>query len=100
MHERDAIGGVVSCSALKRAYRDAIRSAASRAQFLHLDGDPEVIRDRIANRKDHFMPPSLLDSQLETLEPLEPGEPGVAIELAMRPDEIVDEFLSVMARLR
>ncbi|UPK76522.1 gluconokinase [Nocardioidaceae bacterium SCSIO 66511] len=92
LHERRDTGGVVSCSALKRAYRDVLVEAAPALCFLHLDGDPEMIRERIARRKDHFMPPSLVDSQLATLEPLEPDECGVAIDLTKRPDEIIEEF--------
>ena len=92
LHERRDTGGVVSCSALKRAYRDVLVEAAPSLCFLHLDGDPAVIRERIARRKHHFMPPSLVDSQLSTLEPLERDECGVAIDLTKRPDEIIEEF--------
>ena len=92
--ERAPIGGVVSCSALKRAYRDVLVNAAPTVSFLHLHGDPAVIRERIANRKGHFMPPSMVDSQLATLEVLEPDEPGAVVDLTLTPDEIVDEFLA------
>jgi gluconokinase len=61
-------GRVVACSALKRAYRDQIRSKAERVQFVFLDGDRELIRTRVASRHGHFMPANLLDSQLRTLE--------------------------------
>lgn len=71
---RDA-GGVVSCSALLRRYRDIIRSHAPDAWFALLTAEPSVLRDRMHNR-DHFMPASLLSSQLATLEPLEPDEHG------------------------
>ncbi|UYM04395.1 gluconokinase [Solicola gregarius] len=98
LDERTDLGGVVSCSALKRAYRDVLVDAAPSVRFLHLDGDSDVIRARIARRKHHFMPPSLIDSQLATLEPLEPDEPGAAIDLTMTPDAIVDEFLDTTGR--
>lgn len=91
--ERTSTGGVVSCSALKRAYRDVLVRSAPTMRFLHLHGDEDVIRQRIANRKGHFMPPSLVDSQLETLEVLAPDEPGVVIDLEMKPGDIVDEFV-------
>lgn len=87
-------GGVVSCSALRRAYREVLVDAAPAVRFLHLDGDPEVIRQRIARRKHHFMPPSLIDSQLETLEPLGPDEPGRVLDLTLTPEAIVDRFVA------
>lgn len=92
--DKASVGAVVSCSALKRAYRDVLVKAAPSVRFLHLHGDHDIIRQRIANRKGHFMPPSLVDSQLSTLEVLEPDEPGVVVDLALTPDEIVDEFLA------
>ena len=66
--------GVVACSALRRAYRDRLREAAGPVQFLHLVAPREVIAERLAARRGHFMPLALLDSQLATLEPLAPGE--------------------------
>src|SRR5512142_529533 len=65
---RTNTGLVVSCSALKRAYRDVLRNADAGVQFVHLTGDPAVIRQRISQRAGHYMPASLLDSQLATLE--------------------------------
>lgn len=73
-------GLVVACSALKRSYRDAIRAAAPTAEFVHLVVPRGVLGDRVANRPGHFMPVSLLDSQLETLEPLEPDEAGARVD--------------------
>ena len=71
-------GIVVSCSALKRVYRDRIFEAAVRAvTFVHLDGPKAVLAERLKGRKGHFFPPSLLDSQLATLEPLGADEPGI-----------------------
>ncbi len=72
-------GLVVACSALKRVYRDAIRAEAPTVRFLELDSAPALLADRMAQRADHFMPPSLLASQLALLEPLEVDEPGVRI---------------------
>ncbi|OLR90349.1 gluconokinase [Actinokineospora bangkokensis] len=84
-------GGVVTCSALKRRYRDTLLAAApGHVLFLHLDGDKELLAERIGRRSGHFMPPALLDSQLADLEPLEPGEPGVRLDIALTPDALVD----------
>lgn len=59
---------VATCSALKKNYRDQLRQCHGRVQFIHLQGSKETILNRIANRKCHFMPTSLLDSQFDTLE--------------------------------
>lgn len=81
---------LVTCSALKRVYRDVLRTADARVVFLHLDGSADLIGDRIRARTDHFMPPALLESQLATLEPLEAEEDGAVIEVSGTPDEIAD----------
>ncbi|TDE00328.1 gluconokinase [Jiangella asiatica] len=85
--------GVITCSALRRSYRDILRGADGHVRFVHLDGDPEVIAERMRKRQGHFMPPSLLRSQLDTLEPLEPDEDGVRVPIDGTPDEIADEAL-------
>ena len=77
---------VVTCSALKRAYRDRLATAPGRTVFLHLVGSPELLGARMAARSGHFMPASLLPSQFATLEPLElgtRGEHGFTIESAI-----------------
>ena len=71
-------GLVVACSALKRVYRDAIRAEAPTVRFVELDSSPTLLAARMV-RPGHFMPPSLLASQLATLEPLAADEPGVRI---------------------
>ncbi|WP_181805791.1 gluconokinase [Streptomyces shenzhenensis] len=81
-------GGVVSCSALKRAYRDRLRAAAPGLVFLHLTGDRQLIEDRMSHRRGHFMPTALLDSQFATLQPLEEDEAGVAVDISGSPEEI------------
>ncbi|MBC7596170.1 MAG: gluconokinase [Kineosporiaceae bacterium] len=91
--EHDQSGGVMSCSALKRVYRDILVEAAPRTAFLHLYGDHDLIRSRIENRKDHFMPASLLASQEEILEGLAIDENGFAIDITPSVAEIVDAFL-------
>lgn len=89
-HERAELGGVVSCSALKRSYRDRLRAAAPGVVFVHLTGDRALIEDRMSHRQGHFMPTALLDSQFATLQPLEPDEAGVAVDVAGSPEEITD----------
>ncbi len=80
-------GGVVSCSALKRRYRDRLVSAARHVFFLHLDGSRELIAARITARQGHFMPPGLLDTQFADLEPLGNDEAGAAIPIDGTPQE-------------
>ena len=84
---------IVTCSALRRAYRDVLRSARGRVRFLHLTGSRTVLGARIGARTGHFMPAAMLISQLETLEALQPDEDGVAVDIDARPEEIVDSAL-------
>jgi gluconokinase len=84
--------GVITCSALKRAYRD--RLARPDVVFVHLSGDRDTIAARLGQRAGHFMPPSLLDSQLSTLEPLQEDERGVVIELKGSPEAQADEIVA------
>ncbi len=86
-------GGVVSCSALKRVYRDRLRGHAAGLVFLHLDGSRAVIERRQASRPGHFMPASLLSSQFATLEPLAPDEHGVVIDVDQSVDQIVQSYV-------
>jgi gluconokinase len=87
-------GAVVACSALKRIYRKRILDAAPKAIFVHLQGDRDLLLRRLNNRANHFMPPSLLDSQLETLEPLASGEAGAVVEVAGSETEILNAVLT------
>jgi gluconokinase len=87
-------GGVMSCSALKRAYRDQLRQHCPGVEFLHLVGTPEVIGRRQASRPGHFMPASLLASQFETLEPLLADEYGVDVDGDQDNDSIVENYLA------
>jgi carbohydrate kinase (thermoresistant glucokinase family) len=86
-------GLVLSCSSLKRRYRDLLRSADPELRFAHLAGPRELIANRMAARKDHYMPPALLDSQLATLEPLEEDEAGIVLDIATAPPELVRQIL-------
>ena len=85
---------VVACSALKRSYRDLIRERGGSVLFAHLAGSRELLAERMGARSQHFMPLTLLDSQLATLEPLEPDEHGLVLDIAEPPDEIADAILS------
>ncbi len=87
-------GLVVTCSALRRSYRDVLREAAPDLQFVFLKGPLALIADRLAARRGHFMPASLLDSQLATLE--EPGRDEVAwlCDISRPAQEIVDELMA------
>jgi gluconate kinase len=61
--------------------------------MVHLAGPRELVAQRLAARRGHFMPPELLDSQYATLEPLQPDEPGITVDLALTPDQIANEIL-------
>lgn len=91
-------GGVMSCSALKRRYRDQLREQCPEVEFLHLHGTPEVISARQASRPGHFMPASLVASQFATLEPLEDDEAGIVVDVAADIDSIVDTYISTIER--
>lgn len=86
-------GAVVTCSALKRRYRDTLREAAPAITFLHLHGDKDTVRRRVGSRPGHFMPTSLVDSQFADLEPLGDDERGTVVELSLPVDVIVARFL-------
>ena len=87
-------GGVMSCSALKRKYRDQLRKHCPQVRFLHLSGSPEVIGRRQASRPGHFRPASLLTSQFDTLEPLEADEHGVVVDVDQDIDAVVENYLT------
>lgn len=98
-HGRAGLGGVVSCSALKRIYRDRLRAAAPDVEFLHLTGDRALIERRMAERRGHFMPTALLDSQFATLQPLQDDEAGVAVDVSGSPREITERAVAALRRL-
>ncbi|WP_297726560.1 gluconokinase [Mycobacterium sp.] len=87
-------GGVVSCSALKRKYRDHLRAHCPGVEFLHLSGSPELIGRRLAARSGHFMPAALLRSQLDALEPLGVDEAGVTADAGQGVEAIVDAYVA------
>ncbi|WP_433211680.1 gluconokinase [Microtetraspora malaysiensis] len=97
---RDAAGGVVSCSALKRTYRDALRKRGPGVWFLHLAGPPDVAAARVGEREGHFMPVSLVTAQYAALEPLADDEPGLAVEFVLPPEQIVERAMRALAEIQ
>ncbi|WP_405782103.1 gluconokinase [Streptomyces sp. NBC_00859] len=95
-HGRADRGGVVSCSALKRSYRDRLRAEAPGVVFLHLTGDRELIERRMAERRGHFMPTALLDSQFATLQPLGRDEAGTAVDISGTPEDITGRAVTAL----
>jgi gluconokinase len=93
IREHQAPGGVVTSSALKRRYRDVLRTGGE-VWFAHLHGDRALLAERMKTRTGHFMPVSLLDSQLADLEPLEPDEPGATFDIGGTPEEITRAALT------
>ncbi|MCU6433154.1 gluconokinase [Undibacterium sp. Jales W-56] len=90
-------GLVLSCSALKRAYRDLLREADPALVFVHLDGDRELITARMRARNDHFMPLSLLDSQLADLQALQADEQSIRLNIQKEPAVLIQEILNLSA---
>lgn len=99
-HGSKEVDTVITCSALKRVYRDVLRAdvaglgAGHRVVFAHLDGSAAVIAARLEGRQGHFMPASLLQSQIDTLEDLDPDEDGVVLDLGARPEVLIEEALA------
>lgn len=87
-------GMVMACSALRRVYRDRLRAHVPDLVFVHLDGTRDLLAVRAAARTDHYMPASLLPSQLATLQPLADGERGVAINVNDTVDAIADKAMA------
>jgi carbohydrate kinase (thermoresistant glucokinase family) len=85
--------GVVTCSALKRAYRDIVIGDRPDVGLVHLKGSRELIGRRMAARKGHFMPTALLDNQFATLQEPAPDERAIVVDVGGTPEEIVDEIL-------
>jgi len=89
-------GIVVACSALKRSYRDLLREHAPDLFVVYPEGSIELISARIGARQHEFMPAGLLRSQFDTLEPLQADEVGVAVDVALSPDEIIDAVVATL----
>jgi gluconokinase len=99
LHKTGA-SAVVTCSALRRSYRDRLRTCGAPLMFVHLTGDGEVIRARMAGRTGHFMPTKLLDSQLATLEKPGPDENCIAVDVAGSADDMVAASIAAIDRFR
>jgi gluconokinase len=87
-------GLVISCSALKRSYRDILRADAPGLRFVYLKGGRELIAQRLAGRRGHFMPPSLLESQFTTLEEPLPDEDAWVCDIARAAQDIVTALVA------
>jgi carbohydrate kinase (thermoresistant glucokinase family) len=98
MRERGAPGHpvVMACSALKRMYRERIRMQEPAAFFVHLVATRAELERRMQHRHGHFMPASLLDSQLQTLEPLASGEHGATINVHGTEDQVIERVLAAV----
>lgn len=93
----DADGDVVvTCSALRRIYRDVLSEADARVRFVHLHGTRELHKQRMEARQGHFMPLALLDSQLATLELLQADEDGAMVSIDGTPEQIVASALTAL----
>jgi gluconokinase len=82
-------GLVMSCSALKRSYRDVLRAAAGELRFVFLEGQRSLIAERLTGRRGHYMPPALLDSQFAILEKPSPDEDAWACDIRESPEDLV-----------
>lgn len=91
---RAGTGLVMTCSALKRAYRDILRAEAPGVRFVYLQGAHELIAGRLAERRGHFMPPALLDSQFATLEEPSPDEGAWVCDISQPPERIVADLVA------
>lgn len=96
--DHDAAGTptVLACSALRRSYRDLLRSSGADVVFVHLAGSKELISERMLARQGHFMPEKLLDSQFGTLEQLQDDEQGVTLDLVHTPAELVEQTVAYL----
>ena len=90
--------GIITCSALRRRYRDVLR--APQVVFVHLVGTQQTIAGQLSQRSGHFMPSSLLDSQLATLEPLESDETGLEVLLGRDPAALAEEVIDRLGLTR
>lgn len=93
-------GLVLSCSALKRAYRDILREGDPDLTFVHLTGDHDVIANRMKARPGHFMPISLLESQFRDLEPLQADERSIVLNIDTSPESLVEQILDASRQVK
>ena len=88
--------GVVTCSALKRRYRDVLAGGQNDVRLVYLKGDKRLIADRLGGRQGHFMPPALLQSQFDALEEPAAEEAAITIAIDATPDEIVKRIMAAL----
>lgn len=88
---------VVTCSALKRSYRDLLREGNPSVRFCQLDADTAILLARVEGRRGHYMPPSLLYSQLRSLQPLEDDEPGGRVNAEGDLPDVLRRVLAMLA---
>jgi gluconokinase len=88
---------VIACSGLKRSYREILTDGRDDVRLVHLKGTPELIAPRLARRRGHFMPLSLLETQFAALEEPGPDEHAIVVSIEGTPEEIVD---AIFAQLR
>ncbi|TIC84509.1 gluconokinase [Nocardioides sp. GY 10127] len=97
-HAEAGRGCVATCSALRRVYRDRLRDGVPDVLPVLLTAPVDELRRRVSHRPDHFMPASLLDSQLATLEPLEDDEDGVVLDVTGPPPAVLDAAVRLVAQ--
>jgi gluconokinase len=86
---------ILSCSALKHAYREILRSCTKPLYFIHLDLNRDSASERLKLRTDHFFEPSLLDDQFVQLEPLKPTERGTTLRAELSPNQLIHKVLRI-----
>lgn len=96
-HATAAGGTIVTCSALKRSYRDLLREASGVVRFLHVQADPDLLARRLGQRTGHFMPGALLASQLALLEPLGDDEDGITLANGTTPEDLARRATTALA---
>jgi carbohydrate kinase (thermoresistant glucokinase family) len=92
-------GLVVACSALKKNYRDQLRQGAPEVLFVHLQGSPEVLNQRLQQRTGHYMPPTLLQSQLAILQPLQEDEAALTLDMQLPPEQQCHQVMQYLQTL-
>ncbi|MEJ5998223.1 gluconokinase [Corynebacterium sp. H130] len=91
---------VVTCSALKKSYRDLLSRSSGKVFFVHLSGPQELIAQRMSARTGHFMPTTLLPSQFATLEQLGEEENGITLDINASVNELADQVIAAVKGLR
>ncbi len=94
--ERAGLNAIVTCSALKRAYRDRLRDGRPSVWFVHLVAPAPELAERMRHRVGHYMPSSLLASQLADLEPLDPDEPGATLEATTSATDAAERIVALL----